>query len=66
MSKIADLRLRPCVVAELAKLGFVTPADLDHLSNAEILRMPGVSGKDWRALAAAMGRDPCSGASAKS
>ncbi|RVJ40002.1 hypothetical protein [Sinorhizobium meliloti] len=32
--------------------------DLQHVPIAELLRIPGMSGRDWRKIAKALGRDP--------
>ncbi|TBG41870.1 hypothetical protein ELG77_08855 [Rhizobium leguminosarum] len=57
-TKLTDLKLKPALLAELLQLGFETPGDMAHLSNAQCLRIPGMAGRDWRKLAAAMGREP--------
>ncbi|WP_142795466.1 helix-hairpin-helix domain-containing protein [Xanthomonas perforans] len=55
---LSDLKLRPTAVFMLNQHGFETVADVAHLSSAEILRLPGMGGSDWRKLAAALGREP--------
>lgn len=57
---LSDLKLRPAALFMLNQHGYETVADLVHLSNPEILRLPGMGGSDWRKLAAALGREPYS------
>ncbi|MEH2700244.1 hypothetical protein AB9F35_15055 [Rhizobium leguminosarum] len=59
-TKLTDLKLKPGLLAELRQLGFETTGDMAHLSNAQCLRIPGMAGRDWRKIAAAMGREPLS------
>ncbi|MGO6844145.1 hypothetical protein ELH67_33040 (plasmid) [Rhizobium ruizarguesonis] len=60
-TKLTDLKLKPALLAELLQLGFETSGDMAHLSNAECLRIPGMAGRGWRKIAAAVGREPLSG-----
>lgn len=55
--KLADLKLKPYLLAELHQLGYETPDDLQRSKNAELLRIPGMGGRDWRTIARAMGRE---------
>lgn len=55
---LSDLKMRPYMVLELSQHGYETVEDMAHLSSAEILRLPGMGGSDWRKLAAALGREP--------
>lgn len=55
--KLADLKLKPYLLAELHQLGYETPDDLQRSTNAELLRIPGMGGRDWRTIARAMGRE---------
>ncbi|WP_132411869.1 hypothetical protein [Neorhizobium sp. S3-V5DH] len=57
-TNLSDLRIKPSLLAELKQLGFERAEDLQHLPSAEILRIPGMGGSDWRKIAAAMGREP--------
>ena len=57
-TKLADLKLKPSLLTELNQLGYEVTGDLQHLSAAEALRIPGMGGRDWRVIAKALGRDP--------
>ncbi|WFU07562.1 hypothetical protein QA648_36995 (plasmid) [Rhizobium sp. CB3171] len=57
-TKISDLKLKPSLCDELHQLGFEIVDDMQHLSNADILRIPGMGGVSYRRLAAALGREP--------
>jgi len=39
-------------------IGYEVVGDLQHLPSAELLRIPGMGGHDWRKIAKALGRDP--------
>ncbi|PII39064.1 MULTISPECIES: hypothetical protein [Sinorhizobium] len=58
MYKLADLKLRPSLLRELNQTGYEVVGDMQHLPTAELLRIPGMGGHDWRKIANAMGRDP--------
>jgi DNA-directed RNA polymerase alpha subunit len=60
-TKLAELKLTPWVLTELNQHGYEVIGDMQHLSAAEILRIPGVGGRDWRKIAKALGRDPYPG-----
>lgn len=57
-TKLADLKLRPSLLRELNLTGYEAVGDLQHLPSAELLRIPGMSGHDWRKIAKALGREP--------
>ncbi|WP_082367086.1 hypothetical protein [Ensifer adhaerens] len=57
-TKLADLKLKPWLLAELNQLGYETVGDMQHLSVTDALRIPGMGGRDWRKVASALGRDP--------
>lgn len=57
-AKISDLRIRPNLVAELNQWGFEYVGQMNHMSNVEILRIPGMGGVSYRRLCAALGREP--------
>ncbi|WP_085033950.1 hypothetical protein [Ensifer aridi] len=57
-TKLSDLKLTPSLFAELNQLGYEVVGDMQHLSDVEILRIPGMGGRDWRKVAEALGRDP--------
>lgn len=57
-TKLADLKLRPSLLRELNQIGYEVVGDMQHLSTAELLRIPGMGGHDWRKIAKALGRDP--------
>lgn len=57
-TKLADLRLRPSLLRELNMTGYEVVGDMQHLPTAELLRIPGMGGHDWRKIAKALGRDP--------
>ncbi|RVI69728.1 hypothetical protein CN135_32570 [Sinorhizobium meliloti] len=60
-TKLADLKLRPWLLRELNLTGYEVVGDLQHLPTAELLRIPGMGGHDWRKIAKALGRDPFPG-----
>ncbi|MBP2466844.1 putative DNA-binding helix-hairpin-helix protein [Sinorhizobium meliloti] len=39
-------------------IGYEVVEDMQHLPTAELLRIPGMGGNDWRKIAKALGRDP--------
>lgn len=45
---LEDLKLKPRVLSELRQHGFKTVSDLSTVDRLEILRMPCVSGYEWR------------------
>ncbi|RVH63984.1 hypothetical protein CN198_24350 [Sinorhizobium meliloti] len=57
-TKLADLRLRPSLLREQKQTGYEVVGDMQHLPSAELLRIPGMGGHDWRKIAKAMGREP--------
>ncbi|AEH79123.1 hypothetical protein I7G86_10235 [Sinorhizobium meliloti] len=57
-TKLADLKLKPWLLAELNQLGYEVVGDMQHLPTAELLRIPGMGGHDWRKIAKALGREP--------
>lgn len=57
-TKLADLELKPWLLAELNQLGYEVVGDMQHLYAAEILRIPGMGGHAWRKVAKALGRKP--------
>ncbi|RWJ21149.1 MAG: hypothetical protein EOR27_24125 [Mesorhizobium sp.] len=57
-TKLADLKLKPWLLAELNQLGYEVTGDMQHLSAVEALRIPGMGGRDWQKIAKALGRDP--------
>lgn len=57
VTKLVDLKLKPGLLALLTQLGHETVEDLIPFSNMELLRMPGMGGRDWRKVARAMGRE---------
>ncbi|THK33436.1 hypothetical protein EHS39_36385 [Ensifer sp. MPMI2T] len=54
-TKLADLKLTPWLLDELHQLGYEVIGDMQHLSEAEMLRIPGMGGRDWRVIAKALG-----------
>ncbi|WP_234895884.1 hypothetical protein [Sinorhizobium meliloti] len=56
--KLADLKLRPSLLRELNQTGYKVVGDMQHLPTAELLRIPGMGGNDWRKIAKALGREP--------
>jgi len=54
---LKDLKLRPSLLAELNQLGYETAEDMSSISSAELLRIPGMGGHDWRIISRAMGRE---------
>ena len=56
-TNLKDLKLRPSLLAELNQLGYETAEDMSPISTAELLRIPGMGGHDWRKIARAMGRE---------
>ncbi|MBP2238797.1 superfamily II DNA/RNA helicase [Sinorhizobium kostiense] len=54
-TKLADLKLKPWLLAELNQLGYEVVGDMQHLSIEEMLRIPGMGGRDWRVIAKALG-----------
>lgn len=59
-ANLKELKLRPGLLIELGQLGYETTDDLNRLSSADLLRIPGMGGRDWRTIAHAMGRAPFS------
>ncbi|MDW9620219.1 DNA-directed RNA polymerase subunit alpha C-terminal domain-containing protein [Sinorhizobium meliloti] len=57
-TKLADLKLKPSLLNELNQLGYEVIEDLQHLSAAELLRIPGMGGHCYRKIAKALSRDP--------
>ncbi|ASP73421.1 hypothetical protein [Sinorhizobium meliloti] len=57
-TKLADLKLRPSLLRELNMTGYEVVGDMQHLPTAELLRIPGMGGHDWRKIAKALGREP--------
>ncbi|RVL09948.1 hypothetical protein CN149_23065, partial [Sinorhizobium meliloti] len=47
-TKPADLKLRPSLLRELNQTGYEVVGDMQHLPTAELLRIPGMGGHDWR------------------
>lgn len=45
---LSDIKMKPYIVFMLYQHGYETLADLAHLSNADILRMPRMGGSEWR------------------
>lgn len=39
-------------------IGYEVVGDMQHLPTAELLRIPGMGGHDWRKIAKALGREP--------
>ncbi|MFS8144309.1 hypothetical protein QD408_03310 [Rhizobium sp. BR 249] len=58
ITNLADLKLKPHLLAELHQLGFLDGKDMAHLSTVECLRISGMGGRDWRKIAEAIGREP--------
>ncbi|ASP92463.1 hypothetical protein [Sinorhizobium meliloti] len=56
-TKLADLKLRPWLLRELNLTGYEVVGDLQHMPSAELLRIPGMGGSDWRKIAKALGRE---------
>ncbi len=48
-TKLETLKLKPSLLIELNQLGYEVTGDIQHLSSAELLRIPGVGG---------LGREP--------
>lgn len=57
---LSDIKMKPTTVIMLNQHVYETLEEMAHLSSAEILRMPGMGGSDWRKLAAALDREPIS------
>ncbi|RVK95638.1 hypothetical protein CN150_14695 [Sinorhizobium meliloti] len=57
-TKLEDLKLKPWLLVELNQLGYEVVEDMQHLPTAELLRIPGMGGNDWRKIAKALGREP--------
>ncbi|YCI04681.1 hypothetical protein M1D34_22905 [Ensifer sp. D2-11] len=57
-TKLEDLKLTPSLLAELNQFGYEVVEDMQHLSAAEILRIPGMGAHAWRKIARALGREP--------
>ncbi|RVG74083.1 hypothetical protein [Sinorhizobium meliloti] len=57
-TKLEDLKLKPWLLVELNQLGYEIVEDMQHLPTAELLRIPGMGGNDWRKIAKALGREP--------
>ncbi|RVN60333.1 hypothetical protein CN100_01225 [Sinorhizobium meliloti] len=49
------------LLRELNLTGYEVVGDLQHLPTAELLRIPGMGGHDWRKIAKALGRNPFPG-----
>ncbi|MCO6423856.1 hypothetical protein JT737_19305 [Sinorhizobium meliloti] len=60
-TKLADLKLKPWLLAELKQLGYEVVGDMQHLSAVELLRIPGMGGRCYRKIAKALGREPFPG-----
>lgn len=43
-TKLADLQLKPWLLAKLKQLGYEVVGDMQHLPAEEILRIPGMGG----------------------
>jgi hypothetical protein len=56
-TNLSDLKLRPWLLRELNLTGYEVAGDLQHLPSAELMRIPGMSGDDWRKIAKALGRE---------
>jgi hypothetical protein len=57
-TKLADLKLK-AVAPRRAQLGYDVVRDMQHLSAAEMLRIPGMGGRHcYRKMAKALGREP--------
>lgn len=54
--KLEDLKLKPAVLAGLHQPGFAADSDLSTADSVEIMRLPGVTGYEWRKIAKALGR----------
>ncbi|RVP37267.1 hypothetical protein CN075_32045 [Sinorhizobium meliloti] len=57
-TKLADLQLKPWLLAKLKQLGYEVVGDMQHLPAEEILRIPGMGGHAYRKIAKALGQDP--------
>ncbi|MQX71250.1 hypothetical protein [Sinorhizobium meliloti] len=55
-TKLADLQLKPWLLAELKQLGYEVVGDMQHLP-AEVI-LPGMGGHAYRKIAKALGQDP--------
>ena len=55
---LADLNLMPQTVTALSWCGYNTLADFEGMSHAEILRLPGMGGSQYKKVMAALGREP--------
>ncbi|WP_026168579.1 hypothetical protein [Sinorhizobium meliloti] len=60
-TKLEDLKLKPYLLAELNQCGYEVVEDMQHLSAVEMLRIPGMGGRDYREIAKAVGREPFPG-----
>ncbi|MDK4706601.1 hypothetical protein PH562_30475 [Rhizobium sp. CNPSo 4062] len=56
-TNLKDLKLRPSLLTELNQLGYETAEDMSSISSAELLRIPGMGGHDWRKISRAIGRE---------
>jgi hypothetical protein len=56
--RLVELKLKPSLLSELNQLGYEAIEDIQHLSAAELLRILGMGGHDWRKTAKALGREP--------
>ncbi|PND29088.1 hypothetical protein [Sinorhizobium sp. M4_45] len=52
------MKLKPYLLAELDQRGYEVVEDMQHLSAVEMLRIPGMGGRDYREIAKALGREP--------
>lgn len=52
--RLEDLKLKPDLLTELRQWGYSTVSDLAVLDKIDILKMPGVTGHEWRNIAAAL------------
>lgn len=60
-TKLEDLKLKPYLLVELNQRGYEVVGDMQHLSAVEMLRIPGMGGRDYREIAKALGREPFPG-----
>lgn len=59
-TNLEDLKLRPGLVCELSARGYQTLNEMAHLSDRELLRIPGMGSTSFRRIAKALGREPFS------
>ncbi|MFQ6186606.1 hypothetical protein ACLMJV_32650 [Sinorhizobium meliloti] len=57
-TKLEDFKLKPWLLADLHQFGYEVVEDMQHLSAVEMLRIPGMGGRDYREIAKALGRQP--------